>query len=243
VEQRQSGETNRKCFLPFFPCAFSRRLLPGGGHHAVRRAPLGELQRACNGNLTADGLSSGVFRALGLRCLSATLGVCRAQPGRSRTSGAVLPPIQRLDLRRVGTLRWGCNAALDLCELALGLDPSAVPLPPAFNDLSRDVAWLSHDAVVGWWPRPPEKAMSATGSPQLPIASNQGRGGIRYDVHRRHLAAAGRPAANSLLLVARQARRVPRGEAMFLVHGTTVGSLPIPRVASCVTRQADAVRP
>jgi hypothetical protein len=100
-------------------------------------------------------------------------------------------------------------------------DPSAVPLPPAFNDLPREVAWPSLDAFAAWLPRPSEKAMSAIGSTQLPITSNRGRGGIRSAVQLQHLAAAGCPAANSPLLVARQSERATWGEAMFLVHGTT----------------------
>jgi hypothetical protein len=92
--------------------AYSRSLLVGsldGGYlGAVTTQSVehhwGELQRVCNGSLTVDGLSSGVFRALGLRCLSATLGVCHTQPGRARTSGAILAPVESIDWSRVGTL-------------------------------------------------------------------------------------------------------------------------------------------
>jgi hypothetical protein len=92
---------------------------------------------------------------------------------------------------------WGCNAAIDLYALALGLDPSTGELPPAFNDLPREVVWPSLDAFFAWLPRPSEKGMSAISSTQLPITSNRGRGGIRSDTQLRHLAAAGRPAAAS----------------------------------------------
>jgi hypothetical protein len=152
----------------------------------------GLLARVCHGNLTADGMSSAVFRAIGLRCLSAILGASHTQPGRARVSGAVLTPVSRIDWDIVPTLARGCNAALDLYALALGLDPCAIALPRPFGGVPRDVVWRDLGSFLAWLPEHPRKGLPAISSSQLPITSLRGRGGIRADIQLRQLAAAGR---------------------------------------------------
>ena len=149
------------------------------------------LQRVCHGNLTADGLSSGVFRAIGLRLLSAILGVSHAQPGRARSSGAILSPVAQIHWENVPTIAWGCNAALDLYALALGLDPSKVDIPPPFDRFPRDVVWPTVESFLAWLPDSPRRGLPSISSTQLPITSARGRGGIRADCQLRRLAAAG----------------------------------------------------
>jgi hypothetical protein len=115
----------------------------------------GLLQRVCHGNLTADRVSSGAFRAVELRLLCSILSVQHTQPGWARSSRAVLPPVLRIDWGSVPSLIWGCNAAFGFYALALHRDPRTTYRPPRFDALPRMLAWPTPQAFLDGYRRCP----------------------------------------------------------------------------------------
>jgi hypothetical protein len=151
----------------------------------------GLLQRVCHGDLTADGMSSGIFRAIGLRLLCSILSLQHTQPGRARSSGAILPPVSHTDWTSVPPLKRGCAAAFDWHALALRLDPSVTRRPSPFHSLPRILMWPSLQAFLEWLPETPRVEWNSISSKQLPITSQRGQDGVRMSIQYGKLAAAG----------------------------------------------------